>query len=86
LLTLLTFAPRRISSATTARRWAGSAAGPLGVVAAIVPWNSALYVAAMKAAPALAAGNTIVFKPSPDVPLAALRLGEILREVFPAGS
>jgi acyl-CoA reductase-like NAD-dependent aldehyde dehydrogenase len=58
---------------------------PLGVVAAIVPWNSALYVTAMKAAPALAAGNTIVVKPSPDAPLAALRLGEILRDVFPPG-
>jgi acyl-CoA reductase-like NAD-dependent aldehyde dehydrogenase len=58
---------------------------PLGVVAAIVPWNSALYVAGMKAAPALAAGNTVVVKPSPDAPLAALRLGEVLRDVFPPG-
>jgi acyl-CoA reductase-like NAD-dependent aldehyde dehydrogenase len=58
---------------------------PLGVVAAIVPWNSALYVAGMKAAPALAAGNTVVVKPSPEAPLAALRLGEILRDVLPPG-
>jgi acyl-CoA reductase-like NAD-dependent aldehyde dehydrogenase len=58
---------------------------PLGVVAAIVPWNSALYVTAMKAAPALAAGNTIVVKPSPDAPLAALRLGEVIGDAFPPG-
>jgi acyl-CoA reductase-like NAD-dependent aldehyde dehydrogenase len=58
---------------------------PLGVVAAIVPWNSALYVAGMKAAPALAAGNTVVVKPSPDAPLAALLLGEVLRDVMPPG-
>jgi acyl-CoA reductase-like NAD-dependent aldehyde dehydrogenase len=58
---------------------------PLGVVAAITPWNSALYVTAMKIAPALAAGNTVVVKPSPETPLATLRLGELLRDVFPAG-
>ena len=58
---------------------------PVGVVAAIVPWNSPLYVAAMKLGPALAAGNTIVLKPSPEAPLAVLRMGELLREVFPPG-
>ena len=58
---------------------------PLGVVAAIVPWNSPLYVSAMKLGPALVAGNTVVLKPSPEAPLAVLRLGELLRQAFPAG-
>lgn len=58
---------------------------PIGVVAAISPWNSALYVTAMKIAPALAAGNTVVIKPAPETPQATLRLGELLRDLFPAG-
>jgi len=58
---------------------------PVGVVAAITPWNAALYVTAMKIAPALAAGNTVVVKPAPETPLATLRFGEIVREVFPPG-
>ncbi len=58
---------------------------PLGVVAAITPWNFPLVLAAWKIAPALRAGNTMVLKPSPYTPLATLRLVEILNEVFPAG-
>ncbi|WP_326635264.1 aldehyde dehydrogenase family protein [Streptosporangium sp. NBC_01755] len=59
---------------------------PVGVVAAITPWNAPLLVAGgMKIAPALAAGNTVVLKPSPFTPLATLRLGEVLRPVLPAG-
>jgi acyl-CoA reductase-like NAD-dependent aldehyde dehydrogenase len=58
---------------------------PLGVVAAITPWNFPVSSACMKIAPALAAGNTVVLKPSPFTPLATLRLGELLRPVFPAG-
>ncbi|MGY1814731.1 aldehyde dehydrogenase family protein [Blastococcus sp. SYSU D00820] len=53
---------------------------PVGVVAAIVPWNSPLLMAAMKVAPALAAGCTVVLKPAEDTPLTALRLGELLLE------
>jgi aldehyde dehydrogenase (NAD+) len=53
---------------------------PLGVVAAIVPWNFPLLLASWKVAPALAAGNTVVFKPAPWTPLTALRLGEICQE------
>lgn len=53
---------------------------PVGVVAAIVPWNSPLLMAAMKLAPALAAGCTVVLKPAEDTPLTALRLGELLIE------
>jgi acyl-CoA reductase-like NAD-dependent aldehyde dehydrogenase len=58
---------------------------PLGVVAAITPWNFPILLASWKLAPALAAGNTVVLKPSPFTPLATLAMGEILREVLPAG-
>ncbi len=53
---------------------------PLGVVAAIVPWNFPLLIACWKVAPALAAGNTVVLKPASLTPLTALRLGAIARE------
>jgi acyl-CoA reductase-like NAD-dependent aldehyde dehydrogenase len=53
---------------------------PLGVVAAIVPWNFPLLMAAWKLAPALAAGNTVVLKPAPWTSLTALRMGEIFEE------
>jgi len=49
---------------------------PVGVVAAIVPWNYPLLLLAWKLAPALAAGNTVVVKPSPYTPLSTLRLAE----------
>lgn len=58
---------------------------PLGVVAAITPWNYPLIQAAWKFAPALRAGNTVVLKPSPYTPAATLRLGELLQEVLPPG-
>lgn len=58
---------------------------PLGVVCAIVPWNFPVLLAAWKIAPALLAGNTMVLKPSPFTPLCSLRIGELLREVLPAG-
>lgn len=53
---------------------------PIGVVAAIVPWNFPLLLASWKVAPALAAANTVVLKPAPWTPLTALRLGEICQE------
>ncbi len=53
---------------------------PVGVVAAIVPWNSPLIMAAMKLAPALAAGCAVILKPAEDTSLTALRLGELLLE------
>jgi 4-guanidinobutyraldehyde dehydrogenase/NAD-dependent aldehyde dehydrogenase len=53
---------------------------PVGVVAAIVPWNYPLIMAAWKIAPALAAGNSVVLKPSEKSPLSALRLAEIAVE------
>ncbi|MBX3024273.1 aldehyde dehydrogenase family protein [bacterium] len=58
---------------------------PLGVVAAITPWNFPLILATWKLAPALLAGNTVVLKPSPFTPLTTLKLGELLRDVVPAG-
>jgi acyl-CoA reductase-like NAD-dependent aldehyde dehydrogenase len=58
---------------------------PLGVVAAITPWNFPLTLAFWKIAPALLAGNTLVLKPSPYTPLTTLKVGELLRDVFPPG-
>lgn len=58
---------------------------PLGVVAAITPWNFPVAIAAATIAPALLAGNTVVLKPSPFAPLATLVLGELLRDVLPPG-
>ena len=58
---------------------------PHGVVAAITPWNYPVSLAALKIAPALLAGNTVVLKPSPFTPLATLKVGEILRGVLPPG-
>lgn len=59
---------------------------PVGVVAAIVPWNSPLVLSAMKLAPALAAGCTVILKPAEDTSLSALRLGELMLEAgLPAG-
>ena len=53
---------------------------PVGVVAAIVPWNSPLVLTAMKLAPALACGCTVVLKPAEDTSLTALRLGELMQQ------
>ena len=58
---------------------------PIGVVASIAPWNYPLMMAAWKLAPALAAGNCVVLKPSEQTPLTALKLAELLGEIFPAG-
>ena len=58
---------------------------PLGVVASIAPWNYPLMMAAWKIAPALAAGNCVVLKPSEQTPLTALKLAELAAEIFPAG-
>jgi phenylacetaldehyde dehydrogenase len=59
---------------------------PVGVVAAITPWNFPLSIVAWKLAPALAAGCTVVLKPSEETPLTALMLGELFLEAgFPAG-
>jgi phenylacetaldehyde dehydrogenase len=60
---------------------------PVGVVGAIVPWNFPLAIALWKIAPALAAGCTVVLKPSPETPLTALRLAALAVEAgIPAGA
>jgi aminobutyraldehyde dehydrogenase len=84
--------------AGAARTMHGSAAGeylpgftsmirrdPIGVVASIAPWNYPLMMAAWKLSPALAAGNTVVIKPSEQTPLTALKLATLLAELFPPG-
>ncbi|MBH3148560.1 gamma-aminobutyraldehyde dehydrogenase [Serratia marcescens] len=58
---------------------------PIGVVASIAPWNYPLMMAAWKIAPALAAGNTVVFKPSEHTPLTILALVPALQEILPPG-
>jgi aminobutyraldehyde dehydrogenase len=57
----------------------------IGVVASIAPWNYPLMMAAWKAAPALAAGNCVVLKPSEQTPLTALLLAQIAAEILPRG-
>lgn len=84
--------------ASACRLLTGSAAGeyfagmtsmirrdPIGVVAQIAPWNYPLMMAAWKIAPALAAGNCVVFKPSENTPLTMLELAPFFKELFPAG-
>ena len=58
---------------------------PVGVVASIAPWNYPLMMLAWKIAPALAAGNTLILKPSEQTPLTALKLAVLLADVLPAG-
>ncbi|WP_236174688.1 gamma-aminobutyraldehyde dehydrogenase [Pseudomonas pseudonitroreducens] len=58
---------------------------PVGVVASIAPWNYPLMMVAWKLGPALAAGNTVVLKPSEQTPLTALRLAQLMADIFPAG-
>lgn len=58
---------------------------PLGVVAAITPWNFPLILLMNKLGPALIAGNTMVVKPAPTTPLTTLLFGELCQEILPAG-
>src|SRR5262245_13172441 len=58
---------------------------PIGVVASIAPWNYPINMATWKVGPALAAGNTVVLKPSELTPLTALRLAEITADILPLG-
>ena len=58
---------------------------PVGVVASIAPWNYPLMMAGWKIGPALAAGNTVILKPSARTPLTALVLAEIAADILPAG-
>jgi betaine-aldehyde dehydrogenase len=58
---------------------------PLGVVGAIIPWNAPVVLAALKIAPALCAGNTIVLKAAEDAPLGVLLVAEICQQFLPKG-
>ncbi|MQT13100.1 gamma-aminobutyraldehyde dehydrogenase [Segnochrobactrum spirostomi] len=58
---------------------------PVGVVGSIAPWNYPLMMLAWKVAPAIAAGNTVVMKPSEQTPLTALKLATTLADLLPAG-
>ncbi|MFG1707698.1 gamma-aminobutyraldehyde dehydrogenase [Nonomuraea sp. M3C6] len=58
---------------------------PIGVIGQVTPWNYPMMMAVWKIAPALAAGNTVVLKPSDTTPASTLKLAEILGEVLPAG-
>ena len=58
---------------------------PVGVVGSIAPWNYPLMMAAWKISPALAAGNTVVIKPSEQTPLSTLLLAKVAAEIFPKG-
>ncbi len=58
---------------------------PIGVVAQIVPWNFPFLMAAWKLAPALAAGNCIIFKPSSETSLSVLEFARLIQDVLPAG-
>ncbi len=58
---------------------------PVGVVASIAPWNYPLMMAVWKIGPALAAGNTVVLKPSEQTPLTTLKLAKLAAEIFPQG-
>jgi aminobutyraldehyde dehydrogenase len=58
---------------------------PIGVVASIAPWNYPLMMMAWKLGPAIAGGNTVIFKPSEQTPLTALKMAHILAEELPSG-
>jgi 1-pyrroline dehydrogenase len=58
---------------------------PIGVVGLIAPWNYPLWMALWKLGPALAAGNTVVIKPSEWTPLSLLRMAELAADIFPPG-
>lgn len=58
---------------------------PLGVVAAITPWNFPMLLLMMKLGPALAAGNTVIAKPAPTTPLTTLLMGQVAADILPAG-
>lgn len=58
---------------------------PIGIVGSIAPWNYPLMMMAWKLAPAIAGGNTVVFKPSEQTPLTALKMAKLLAAILPEG-
>ena len=82
-------AARHLEGKAAGEYWSGATSfvrrDPLGVVAAITPWNYPLNMATWKLGPALAAGNTVVLKPSEVTPVTAVRLAQLLEGVLPPG-
>eukprot|EP00427_Karlodinium_veneficum_P001036 CAMPEP_0169157712 /NCGR_PEP_ID=MMETSP1015-20121227/54742_1 /TAXON_ID=342587 /ORGANISM="Karlodinium micrum, Strain CCMP2283" /LENGTH=476 /DNA_ID=CAMNT_0009228689 /DNA_START=72 /DNA_END=1502 /DNA_ORIENTATION=+ len=58
---------------------------PIGVIAGVTPWNFPVFCSVQKWVPSLLYGNTFVHKPSPFTPLTGLKIGELLKDVFPPG-
>jgi aminobutyraldehyde dehydrogenase len=58
---------------------------PIGIVGSIAPWNYPLMMMAWKLAPAIAGGNTVIFKPSEQTPLTALKLAQVMADILPEG-
>ncbi|WP_322050204.1 aldehyde dehydrogenase family protein [Paraburkholderia bannensis] len=80
----LTFAPEVVNEDSPQRR-SITRRVPLGVVAALAPWNFPVLLAWWKVIPALLAGNTVVLKPSPLTPLTVLRIAGLLADILPPG-
>lgn len=82
-------AARNINGLSTGEYMAGHTSSirrePIGVCAAVTPWNYPLMMAVWKWAPAIAAGNTMVLKPSDTTPVSTVRMAELMAEVLPAG-
>ncbi len=76
--------PEKVIEDSDARRVV-SRRRPLGVVAAIVPWNFPLILMAFKVPAALLSGNTVVLKPAATTPLSTLRIAELVKDILPAG-
>ncbi len=82
-------AARQLEGRATAEYLAGHSSSirrePLGVIGAVTPWNYPMMMAIWKIGPAIAAGNTLVLKPSDTTPASTVRMGEIFAEVLPPG-
>jgi 1-pyrroline dehydrogenase len=82
-------AARHIEGKAAGEYWKGATSyvrrDPIGVIAAIAPWNYPLNMATWKLGPALAAGNTVVLKPSGITPVTAVRVAQLLEDVLPPG-
>ncbi len=82
-------AARHLSGTATAEYMAGHSSTirrePLGVIGSITPWNYPMMMAIWKIGPAIAAGNTMVLKPSDTTPGSSVRMGELFAEVLPPG-
>lgn len=85
LMGAATLTPPVIVNEDSADRYSETRRVPLGVVAAIAPWNYPLLLAMFKVGPALLTGNSVVLKPSPFTPLTTLKIGELVQDIVPPG-